>query len=391
MTATLPIEPVQVNPVSSKRIPELDGIRGIAALMVVFYHFGSISPAPQNVLLRAWNVTVGLGWTAVDLFFVLSGCLITGILLDTRDSPRFFRSFYGRRMVRILPLYYAAVMFFFWIYLPLAHMAVARGVYATNSQSWMNTGFGEQVWYWLHVSNWRTAFGHLEVSPVSHLWSLAIEEQFYFLWPLVVYRTPEKRLLKICAMAIGLSFLSRNIPYFQVQQAMHPGFLYRLTPFRVDPLLYGACIPLLARLPEIRSRVRPWFGPALVLGFCGFAAACLWAGSTDLLTAPMTRLGYSSLGLFWFVIVSLLVESSGSRARVVRFLRGAFLTRAGEISYGIYVINLLIASVIALACKRIFPAPHVSVDPIAGIAVGGLGRVLDSSAAVVALPGAAVS
>ncbi len=344
-----------------RRIPELDGLRGIAILLVAVFHYGSIAGSPQNAAFRVWNFATGLGWIGVDLFFVLSGCLITGILLETRDSPRYFRSFYGRRILRIMPLYYSAVIFFFWIYLPLAHAVVAHGLYETDERSWMVTSLWEQVWYWLHISNWRSAFGYLEVSPVAHFWSLAIEEQFYLLWPLLVRRTPEKRLLQICAAGIAASFLLRNVPFFQIEQARHPGLMYRLTPFRVNPLLYGACIPLLARLPEARKRVMAWLAPALAVGLVGFAAACVWARSAESPSEPMTRLGYSSLALFWFAVVLISVEQSGTGARLAAFLRGPFIGKAGEISYGIYVINLLIASAIAIALKKILPAPGESI------------------------------
>lgn len=356
MTATSP-PPLTLTPgAHSRRIPELDGLRGIGALMIVAYHFGAITPAPHHPLLRAWNLAIALSWTGVDMFFVLSGCLITGILLETRHSPHRFRTFYARRALRILPLYYAAVAFFFWLYLPVAHLALEHGVYKTGAQSWMQTGMAEQVWYWLHVSNWHTAFGHLEVSPVTQFWSLAIEEQFYFLWPFIVYRFSEKRLLKVCVFAICSCCLLRNLPYFQAQQAQHPGFLYRLTPFRVDILLFGAAIPLLARLPEIRASIVPWLTPALVAAFGGFLTACIWGRSTEMFTGPMTRLGYSSLGLFWFVVVFRVVENTGSSLRLPSLLRGALVTKAGQISYGIYIINLLIASAIAFGFKRLFPS-----------------------------------
>jgi peptidoglycan/LPS O-acetylase OafA/YrhL len=109
------------------RILELDGLRGLAILCVVVFHYYDLVQPPSAGRLSAlfWNIA-GLGWAGVDLFFVLSGCLITGILLKSKDSAQYFKFFYMRRVLRILPLYYFAVLVFFWIYLPLVHAAVER-------------------------------------------------------------------------------------------------------------------------------------------------------------------------------------------------------------------------------------------------------------------------
>src|SRR5690348_11217200 len=171
---------VTSRPAGPRYIPELDGIRGIAILGVIAFHFGLFTIDSHNLLYSVYGSVVGLGWAGVDLFFVLSGCLITRILLDTRNSGHYFRSFYMRRVLRILPLYYFSVFVFFCVVLPVGY-AVAPGSF--SSHEWARVAPSESLWYWLHLSNWRSAFGILQTSPLTHFWSLAIEEQFYLVWP----------------------------------------------------------------------------------------------------------------------------------------------------------------------------------------------------------------
>src|SRR5437870_557283 len=157
------------------RVRALDGLRGIAILMVMLYH--------QTVMVGSTGIDrfVGFwtlsGWIGVDLFFVLSGFLITGILSDSKGATGYFRNFYARRVLRIFPLYYGVVAFSLLIlpYIPhwkLENLARIKG---------------DELWYWTYLSNFsiaaHAAFRHgiLDVS-----WSLSIEEQFYLMWPLLV-------------------------------------------------------------------------------------------------------------------------------------------------------------------------------------------------------------
>src|SRR5262249_15937795 len=145
--------------------PELDGLRGIAILLVLMLH--------QTEALRdtGWRTFWSFGWAGVDLFYVLSGFLITGILLDARAQEGFFRRFYWRRVLRILPLYYLWLLFF-TVVLPLSGASLAPLLSARHGQ----------LWWWVHLSNWHFAFGHEVPTGISIAWSLSIEEQFYLLW-----------------------------------------------------------------------------------------------------------------------------------------------------------------------------------------------------------------
>ncbi|MBD0321145.1 MAG: acyltransferase, partial [Gemmatimonadetes bacterium] len=164
-------------------LPALDGLRGVAVALVVLLHFTLFVPA--GPVESFFSRGVGTGWMGVDLFFVLSGFLITGILYDSRDSPAYFRNFYARRSLRIFPLYYA---YLFAIFAVLPRVQAGAAGPAEESA---------RIWVWTYLSNVLFARGGWEVMPghTTHLWSLAVEEQFYLLWFAAVVMAPRRWLL----------------------------------------------------------------------------------------------------------------------------------------------------------------------------------------------------
>jgi peptidoglycan/LPS O-acetylase OafA/YrhL len=148
---------------SSGHIPVLDGIRGLAILLVMLRHF-TLGMRAESVVDSAFKSVTSVGWSGVDLFFVLSGFLITGLLLDSKYGPHYFRNFFARRALRIFPLYYAvlAVIFFALPFTPLASLAE----YATLRAN--------QVWYWTYGSNVLNAIAGPSATPLTtdHFWSL---------------------------------------------------------------------------------------------------------------------------------------------------------------------------------------------------------------------------
>src|SRR5262245_10664845 len=162
----------------ASHIPALDGIRGIAILLVLLFHFGQYGhglPYPAVFVDKLFHRICQIGWVGVDLFFVLSGFLITGILYDSKGRNHYFRNFYVRRCLRILPLYYFSLILFL-IVLPKLFP--------------LHTGFRslrqDSFWYWTYLSNVRVAYrGWDSFGVLDHFWSLAVEEQFYLLWPIV--------------------------------------------------------------------------------------------------------------------------------------------------------------------------------------------------------------
>src|SRR5208282_2425862 len=158
---------------SQRKLVALDGVRGLAIVAVMLTHI-SIQQVPLHPLLRG---TLALGWSGVDLFFVLSGFLITGILLDTRQCPNYFRSFYARRVLRIFPLYYGFLTFALLVF----PYIVSPDFMPAPSHRWL---------YVCYVANWLP---HAQWHVLSHFWSLCVEEQFYFIWPLLILLVSPRR------------------------------------------------------------------------------------------------------------------------------------------------------------------------------------------------------
>jgi len=320
------------------RILELDGIRGLAIIAVMVFHMAQYHPSEPDLL----SAVIDLGWIGVDLFFVLSGFLITCVLLSEKHSPRYLRNFYLRRTLRILPLYYAAVFCFFHVELPLAHHFHA--LRSTNNDS--------ELLYWLQLSNWRSAFGELAASPVGPFWSLAIEEQFYLVWPFVVLWTGERGLTVVCLSLAAISAGLRCVPQFQSIAATHAEFLYRLTPFRLEPLCYGALLASLFMRAQLNGRL---------IGICSsgallFLLAVMLGGSATRYSNPLVAT-YGFTGIDWVCggLVGLAILRRG-RAGFAAFLRSPVLRHFGQLSYAMYVFHIQVAALITLATARFMNA-----------------------------------
>src|SRR5258706_10368119 len=183
----------------------LDGLRGIANLMVLMVHFyqrtlmEGINPIFRIPLARI----VGAGAYGVELFFVLSGFLITGILLDTKNKPGAFIKFYARRFLRIFPLYYGALAVVFLL-LP-RFIEFDKGANEISSH---------QIWLWTYFANWPSTkfiWDDSNLFLLGHFWSLSVEEHFYLLWPSVVFLCSNRALLRTCLALIALAAFSRSV------------------------------------------------------------------------------------------------------------------------------------------------------------------------------------
>ncbi len=181
----------------SGRIPELDGLRGIAIGMVLLYHYFFFhAPKVPGSFAAYAQVPLRLGWSGVDLFFVLSGFLIGGILLDARGSSNYFKVFYKRRFFRIVPLYAACLAAAFALY-TLSHVGVA------NRFAWMYDGKLPWASYSLFLQNfWMARFNTAGAFPMAVTWSLAIEEQFYLTLPMLVRFLSRRQL--VTALLVGI-------------------------------------------------------------------------------------------------------------------------------------------------------------------------------------------
>ena len=192
-------------------IRALDGLRGFALLLVFGYHALSrelVSTSLAGTLAKKIALT---GWVGVDLFFVLSGFLITSILLDARTAGNYLRVFYARRALRIFPLYY---------------LVLAASLLLMPD----HFGWKAQIFYWFNLSNLVTAFHPLLIPYLAHFWSLAIEEQFYLVWPALVLLLRPRALAALCGGVLVAVFAARNLPAILALNQRFPDFVYRFTP-----------------------------------------------------------------------------------------------------------------------------------------------------------------
>ncbi len=260
-------------------LPALDGVRGLAILLVLLFHFVAQTTV-TNRFEAAVNGVLSYGLLGVDLFFVLSGFLITGILYDTRDDPAYFRSFYMRRVLRIFPLYYGVLAVVFFV-IPL--VPVLRGSEIAGLRD-------RQAWAWLYGVNVYLAIqGAWDLSYLTHFWSLAVEEHFYFVWPLVVWMLASKpRILMKTALAVtAVSFTARVAASLS---GVNPVATTVLTPFQLDALCLGGFFAVYLRQPGGEAALRRAIVPmALMAGCSSPPSSCRpcsrplgrwWAGSS---------------------------------------------------------------------------------------------------------------
>jgi peptidoglycan/LPS O-acetylase OafA/YrhL len=305
-------------------MPVLDGIRGIAILAVLLFHF--MVPENKDGLVNSivsWVFSYGA--LGVDLFFVLSGFLITGILYDARTDEHYFRNFYMRRLLRIFPLYYGVLVIIFLV-LPL--IPALRGSELSGLTAY-------QAWAWLYAVNIYLAIHDGWVlSYIEHFWSLAVEEQFYLIWPLAVWLLAAKPrvFLTFSFLVAAASFIGRIVAS---AAGAGPVVLEVLTPFQLDALAIGGFFAVYLRQPGGEAGARRLVVP---LALAGLALLVLQLGGRYL-TARGNVLESLRGGAFHLLLAALIlkgllgpVSSGWTRCLLSRPL--AFL---GKYSYGLYV------------------------------------------------------
>jgi len=295
-----------------KHIAELDGIRGLAIGLVLIYHFVSASLGPLRRVAES-------GWVGVDLFFVLSGFLITRILLSSRGAPHYFRNFYARRALRVWPLYYVILAFAFvgTRALPV-RMHVGASLlpfYLTFTQNIVGTvGFGP----------WA----------VAHTWSLAIEEQFYLVWPWVVFLLPRRSFLFVSGSCWVLTLAVKALLIRLGVPAMKADYF---TFVRMDGLCAGALLAsMVRRFPasDVLRVAKPLTGWTLAL-----CVACFALKQRAPALVILTNHFQLSLAFAGFVAISF---TGAGGAGPVRLLRSTPLVWLGQRSYGLYVWHFLV-------------------------------------------------
>jgi peptidoglycan/LPS O-acetylase OafA/YrhL len=322
-------------PLSARKLAALDGVRGLAIIGVFISH-------------GVWQIQRGgihdiLGWlgsqgrAGVDLFFVLSGFLITGILLDTRPAANYFQSFYARRALRIFPLYYAFLLLAFTLF-PILVTADWQPIRADR---WL---------YFCYLTNWLGLWkGHWQANVLGHLWSLAVEEQFYFCWPLLVWLLRPAILLPV--LVCGEAALIGGRALWVMNS--HPGLAVSFaTITRMDGLLLGAAIAILVRRYRIPERVVKWIGVAAIVGLEPYMVMSWRYGDSETFTAlfavPIVAF------LFTFLVLHAVV-TDGEPNVMQRVLTRRPLMRTGKYAYGIYIYHVPILYFGKVLMSKFFP------------------------------------
>jgi peptidoglycan/LPS O-acetylase OafA/YrhL len=311
-----------------QHIELLDAIRGLAVVLVLAVHFQIVGVLPQTSTLSRWVAAVmSWGWCGVDLFFVLSGFLITGILLDTKKAEKRFQYFYSRRILRIFPLYYAVIL-----------LCVAAAILLRHSPSNETFGLSPVGWvmYLLYLQNWWIPFGDLHrMAFLGPLWSLAIEEQFYLIWPVFVWQLSTKCLVKLCSLGILGALLLRAwlMPHATTALAY---VVYMNTLTRMDALLAGGLCAIVVRNTVLLGRARKFISTAMAAVVSGLALFILAGHTTwndyDVLVYCHLLL---VLGFGCLVLSAYLMGDNGNLFD--RSIRSTGLGAFGRYSYGIYV------------------------------------------------------
>ncbi len=338
------------------RIPELDGLRGTAILLVFLLHYISDSAGGDFGTPLYWfRSAFRLGWSGVDLFFVLSGFLIGGILIGVRDSPRYFQTFYARRIFRIFPIYYL------WITLyPLAALIVGRWsasplavdpgalyrlpLYYAFAQTFVTLRETTLGWFWLAVT-----------------WSVSIEEQFYIVAaPLVRFLTP-RRLTVALGSTIVLCPLLRALLYVLVPNRQ--ALIYVLMPCRADSLAIGMLSAILWKNDAARQWLagrRAALYAAFTILLLGMPVFVKWFPSPYTLFAALVEYQWLAV-MYACALLIVLVDTPG---KIAALMRWSFLREMGRLSYCIYLIHL---PILALCHAVLLHSSRARIDTVPGV------------------------
>jgi peptidoglycan/LPS O-acetylase OafA/YrhL len=320
-------------------IKALDGVRGIAILLVILFHYGYL----------------GCGWIGVQLFFVLSGYLITSILLKDRGESlaTYLKRFYWRRSLRIFPLYYLYLLVLLGTYLALK-------IPPAFSDQW--------IYLFTYTYNVRHILPNYDGSQLLiHLWSLSVEEQFYLIWPLLVFVFAARRFrVLLLAIVVAAPLLRLLVSLYLAQHGSPPLYIgtvmYVITPFQIDAFATGALVAT-TKFPRIKNSQWLFVG-ALTIALAGgllsqFTSPVMASDRVNSFGYPIHLLhhlqyvwGYTVLNCLAGLLILLVVQG----AAPLPFLESRLLTFVGRISYGIYVYHYgLLAT-----WQKLFPAPDWS-------------------------------
>jgi peptidoglycan/LPS O-acetylase OafA/YrhL len=295
----------------------------------MFFHFANMRPASR--IDEFFYALTHYGWSGVDLFFVLSGFLITGILIDAKGTENYFRNFYARRALRILPLYYAFVAGLLLLYPRVGGQHVASEALVLQQNQW---------WVWTHLVNWLVAktgdFASRTPLGTGGFWSLSIEEQFYLVWPAVVLLLSQRQLLRLCVTLVIVATLIR---FAMAALGASWAAIFTVTFARMDSIAMGAAIAVIKRSSFGLSRVKR-FTPIIA----GLALAALLA--VEILSRTSHRPSYTLalaihctlfVWLWGALVVGTLMAVQGSFLQCLT--HAAILRTFGKYSFALYLFH----------------------------------------------------
>jgi peptidoglycan/LPS O-acetylase OafA/YrhL len=305
-------------------VPALDGVRGLAILLVLAHNLDPFA-GDGRLFERAADLIANFGWVGVQLFFVLSGYLISGILLDTRRAANYYRAFWGRRVLRIFPLYYAFLLICL-VVIPALGLAPARLLADADNR----------IWLWVYLINWAEPLGR-GVAAFPHFWSLAVEEQFYFVWPVVVRRVTPRGLLQV-AVALAVIALAARIALLAI--GFGEAGPYMFTICRMDALALGGAVAAVMRMPAVHDRLRQ-SRRGIAMAAAGLFLIGLFATRGYPRAGELDQtFGYTILAIAFAVLVLIVVlEHERGRGWIGAVFRNRVLRTFGTYSYAIYLFH----------------------------------------------------
>jgi peptidoglycan/LPS O-acetylase OafA/YrhL len=316
---------------NSSRLPELDGLRAIAILLVLFSHHLASVPIPQV------RYVIEMGWVGVDLFFVLSGFLIGGILLDQRPATNYYRVFYLRRFLRIVPLYALLVV--------PGLMILGFGLQSHFAGHSLANQSADGIWLCaVFLQNVGSVFGFGVPAYLGPTWSVAVEEQFYLLLPPLVKNFDVRKLLKVLLAAILFAPLLRGILIFTFGgRVAEP--CYVLLPCRWDSLLLG----VLGAIAFRDAKFQEWIAShkrrmQTLWWLLGLGSIVLLFSSEGRLDPKLVFLGYTLIDA-WFACTLLLAVMNPSGG-LHRLLSLPAFKPVATVSYGLYLLQGPVAAVV---------------------------------------------
>ena len=337
------------------RYPALDGLRGFALLVMLGMHFGFYpsvyTTSPPSIVKFLMAKILVMGWVGLDLFFVLSGFLITSILVASKNEPHYFRNFYGRRVVRIFPLYYTVLV---------VGLFVAPALFGDRWDRFMGDTRAHQFWLWTYSLNIAVTLNVMGDSGMfGPLWSLALEEQYYTVWPWVVKYTSRAMLGRICglfivgALAFRLSWMAAGFGW--------PG-AYHFTLARLDPIAVGAGIALLMQDAVWRRRLERLAPAGLMVGVAGIAFMFVRYPLVGPQEWFVVTFGHSIVAFVFGCLVVIALRDPAPK-----WMCATWLIMLGTCSYSIYVWHFFVRQIMAVLYAR-YPASTPAGGAAAAIA-----------------------